>query len=104
MAFGRIVLAWAAVAAWLVAWAFAERRWAGRGAITARDAGWRAGETLLLALFGALWFGSLGAGEWWLVFLLLGALMEWPVRSGLAAARITRVVASGGLLAWTLAS
>jgi hypothetical protein len=80
MAFGRIVLAWAAVAAWLVAWAFAERRWAGRGAITARDAGWRA------------------AGAW------VAALVEWSVRSGSAAARITQVVASGGRLARTRAS
>lgn len=104
MAFGRIVVAWAAVAAWLVTWALAERRWAGRGAFTRRDARWLVGEALLLALFGALWFGSLGAGAWWLVFLLLGTLMEWPVRSLIGAARITRVVASGGLLAWTLAS
>jgi len=104
MAFGRIVLAWAAVAAWLVTWALVERRWTCRAAITLRGAGWLAGEALLLALFGALWFGSLGAGAWWLVFVLLGALMEWPIRSPLEAARITRVVASGGLLAWTLAS
>jgi hypothetical protein len=103
MAFGRISLAWAAVAAWLVVWAAAERRWAGRGGLTPRGAAWLGGEALLLALFGALWFGSLGAGAWWLVFLLLGALMEWPVRSALGAARIARVVAAGGLLAWTLA-
>jgi hypothetical protein len=51
-----------------------------------------------------LWFGSLGAGGWWLVFLLLGALMEWPVRSMLGVARIARVVAAGGVLAWTLPS
>jgi hypothetical protein len=80
MAFGGIVLAWAAVAAWLVARAFAERRWAGRGAITARDAGWRA------------------AWAW------VAALVEWSVRSGSAAARITQVVASGGRLARTRAS
>jgi len=63
MAFGRIVVAWAAVAAWLVTWPL--------------------------------------AGAWWLVFLLLGTLMEWPVRSPIGAARITRVVASGCPLAWT---
>ena len=36
------------------------------------------GEALLLTLFGALWFGSLGAGAWWLVFGLVAALREWP--------------------------
>jgi hypothetical protein len=104
MALGRLVLAWAAVAVWLVVWSAAERRRAGGTFVTRRDAAWLGGEALLLALFGALWFGSLGAGEWWLVFLLLGALMEWPVRSMLGVARIARVVAAGGLLAWTLPS
>jgi hypothetical protein len=104
MAFGRIVLAWAAVAVWLVVWSAAERRRAGGAPLAPRDAAWLSGEALLLALFGALWFGSLGAGGWWLVFLLLGALMEWPVRSVLGAARIARVVAAGGVLAWTLPS
>ena len=32
------------------------------------------GEALLAALLGALWFGSLGAGAWWLVFGLVAAL------------------------------
>jgi len=31
-------------------------------------------EALVLTLFAALWFGSLGHGGWWLVFLLVGAL------------------------------
>jgi hypothetical protein len=104
MAFGRITLAWAAVAAWLALWAVAERRRAGRTRSRRAEAGWLAGEALLLTLFAALWFGSLGAGAWWLVFLLLGALMEWPPRSALGAARIARIVAAGGLLAWTLPS
>ena len=101
MAFGRIILAWTAVAAWLGAWALAERWWAG-SSLGPRDAGALGGEALLLALFAALWFGSLGAGTWWLVFLLLGALMEWPVRSALGAARIARIVGAGGILAWSL--
>ena len=104
MAFGRIVLAWAAVATWLFVWSAVERRGAGGAPLARREAAWLGGEALLLALFGALWFGSLGAGGWWLVFLLLGALMEWPVRSVLGAARIARVVAAGGVLAWTLPS
>jgi hypothetical protein len=104
MALGRLVLAWAAVAVWLVVWSAAERRRAGNTLLARRDAAWLGGEALLLALFGALWFGSLGAGGWWLIFLLLGALMEWPVRSMLSVARIARVVAAGGVLAWTLPS
>jgi hypothetical protein len=102
MAFGRMLLAWAAVAAWLVAWAFAERRaGGGGGARRAASPAWVAGEALLLALFAALWFGSLGTGGWWLLFLLLGTLMAWPVRTVKGAIRIARIVVAGGLLAWT---
>ena len=104
MTFGRISLAWAAVAAWLALWAVAQRRWAGGARLGRAEAGWLAGEALLLTLLAALWFASLGAGAWWLVFLLLGALREWPVRSAPGAARIARIVAAGGLLAWTLPS
>jgi hypothetical protein len=104
MALGRIVLAWAVVAAWLIGWHRAER-WRSPGRALApgefRDL---AGEALLVTLFGALWFASLGAGSWWLPFVLTGALREWPLRSLLGAARIARLVAAGGLLAWTLSS
>jgi len=106
MAFGRLALAWIVVAAWLAAWRLGERR-AG-GGVSARKPlrrpqTWRlAGEALLLTLFAALWFGSLGAGAWWLPFLLLGALMEWPVGSIAGVARIGRILAAGGLLAWRL--
>lgn len=103
MAFGRLMLAWAAVAAWLGVWALGERLLAGT-AFGRREAVTLGGEALLLALFAALWFGSLGAGTWWLVFLLLGALMEWPIRSRLAAVRIARIVGAGGILAWVLPS
>ena len=102
MAFGRILLAWVVVAAWLAAWAFGERRVSGAGAPSGAELAPLAGEALLLALFAALWFGSLGSGAWLLVFLLLGGLMAWPVRSLAGAARIARVVVAGGLLAWTL--
>jgi hypothetical protein len=103
VAFGRILPAWAVVGEWLALWAFGERRVKGAGGLppTAELAP-LAGEALLLALFGVLWFGSLGSGAWWLVFLLLGGLMAWPVRSLAKAARVARVVVAGGLLAWML--
>jgi hypothetical protein len=99
MAFGRIALAWAIVAAWLVVWDMAERRLTGARGSRAVQLWWPAGEALLLTLFAALWFGSLGAGGWGLVFLLLGALREWPPRSARGAARVARVVVAGGVLA-----
>jgi hypothetical protein len=102
VAFARILLAWAVVGVWLAIWALAERRVTGAGSPPAAELAPLAGEALLLALFAALWFGSLGSGAWWLVFLLLGGLMAWPVRSLAGAARVARVVAAGGLLAWTL--
>ena len=102
MAFGRILLAWLVVGAWLAIWAFAERRMTGAEGPSPAELAPLAGEALLLALFAALWFGSLGSGGWWLVFLLLGGLMAWPVRSLTGVARIARVLVAGGLLAWVL--
>ena len=106
MAFGRLALAWLVVAAWLGAWWLAERQLGGsrkpRKPLRRPHAWQLAGEALLLTLFGALWFGSLGAGAWWLPFVLLGLLMEWPVGSAGGAARVGRIVAAGGLLAWRL--
>ena len=103
MAFGRVLLGWAAVWVWLAAWSLAERRASGVSDPPGRaELAGLAGEAALLALFGALWFGSLGSGQWWLVFVLVGALMEWPVRSWAGAARIARIVVVGGLLAWVL--
>ena len=108
MSFGRIALAWTAVAAWLLVWMVGERRLArpagvrsparSRRANDRYEAWWVGGEALLLTLFGALWIGSLGAGSGWLVFLLVGALSEWPPRTMLAGARVARVVAAGALL------
>lgn len=34
-------------------------------------------EALLFALIAGLWFASLGHGGWWLVFGLIGLLVEW---------------------------
>ena len=77
---------------------------------------WRLVEAVLLTLFGSLWFNSLGTGEWWLVFLLVGALAVTPTwlpfrpadarpgRAALAGASVdlARYVLAGAILAWRL--
>jgi len=126
MALSRLVGGWIAVVAWLLLWELVASRLGGArgdggptrsvGPTGTRATGMRAlrarirarvhlGEALLLTLLGALWFGSLGAGGWWLVFGLVGALREWPVsRSiGISLLLVLRTVVAGGLLAWRLA-
>lgn len=114
MALSRLLLGWVLVTLWLIGWDLISAR----GAWERRSAVLPAGEALLLTLFGALWFGSLGSGAWWLVFLLVGALREWPgpadsaprargrpvPRRGvvLRLLRTLRVVVAGGILAWRL--
>ena len=112
MALSRLFGGWIAVVVWLLLWDLVGSR---LGAARGR-ARVHLGEALLLTLLGALWFGSLGAGAWWLVFGLVGALREWPVprgrRSterpdpiaiGVSLLRVLRTVVAGGLLAWRLA-
>jgi len=114
-----MLAAWALVAAWLVLWEAVGRQ-VGRGGAgpLLRAPFWHyAGEALLLTLLGALWFASLGAGGWWLVFGLIGGLAAWPPIEGgrrsrrrgareLAGRglRVGRVLVAGGLLAWRLGS
>lgn len=73
-------------------------------------------EAVVLTLFGALWFGSLGHGGWWLVFLLVGCLVTAAERGlrfailrsafvtdlGKFALGVARYVGAGALLAWRL--
>jgi hypothetical protein len=117
MALSRLLVGWIAVAGWLLLWDLvASRLGAVRGEGKMRRARVHLGEALLLTLLGALWFGSLGAGGWWLVFGLVGALREWPVSQsrraaerpdpasiGVSLLRVVRTVVAGGLLAWRLA-
>jgi hypothetical protein len=121
---GRLVVAWLPVAAlfclapplgyrWdlpadqrLVAWS--PNRWEG---------GWRVAEAGVLTLLASLWFDSLGAGGWWLLFLLVGLLVAFPRRLVMwqhveplrrrdllihAGCDVVRYVVAGGLLAWSL--
>jgi hypothetical protein len=113
----RILAAWLAVAIWLVLWE-AMARQIGRGGAGPwlRAPFWHfAGEALVLTLFGALWFGSLGTGAWWLVFALVGAIAVWPAPTGGRRSRrrptrelvgralgACRIIVAGGILAWRL--
>jgi hypothetical protein len=112
----RLVLAWLLVTVWLLLWELAFWRF-GTAHRTARLRRARVVlvEALLLTTLGALWFGSLGAGAWWLVFGLVGALRECPgphggrqaeepqaIGLGLSALRVLRTMVAGGILAWRL--
>jgi hypothetical protein len=116
MALTRLAVAWLAVTAWLLIWELlVSRLGSARGNGRLRRARVFLVEALLLTMLGALWFGSLGAGAWWLVFGLVGALREWPgsggarhgepadpIGLGLSALRVLRTVVAGGILAWRL--
>lgn len=79
MSFLRLALAAVAVAAWFTGWAWGERRFTG-GPTVPRHVRELA-EAALLTAFAALWFASLGHGGWWLLFAVLGGLIEGPVRA-----------------------
>ena len=115
MALTDIAIAWLVVSAWFVLWELTAARLQ-RGS---NAGGWlRApsqiyvAEALLLTLFGALWFASLGSGGWPIMVAFLGLLMEWPgpLREGqrppgspghrarVTAAGIVRIVGAGALM------
>lgn len=79
MSLPRLALAALAVAVWFVGWGWTERRITGiPGAPRlARECI----EAAFLTAFAALWFGSLGHGGWWVLFAVLGCLMEGPIRA-----------------------
>lgn len=115
----QLVLGWAVVALWFAVWEILPGR---RRRPTIRDALGRRTlleigiESLLLTLFAALWFGSLGHGGWPLLFLVLGLLIAVPPRIrarhhfpipsplpwGEISLELIRLVVAGGLLAWRL--
>ena len=106
MTLRRLLLAWVPVAAeFVIVGALAERRLA----VARAAAAWSAAEAGLLTLFASLWFDSLGHGEWWLLFALVGALAGLPrARTGGThawrglAVDIARYLVAGGILAWRL--
>jgi len=82
-------------------------------AIRLRVLRWRVIEAGLLTLLASSWFDSLGSGEWWLLFLMLGGLASGPrwarqdpmpprvVIAG-TCVDIVRYLVAGSLLAWRL--
>ncbi len=124
MTLSRLILAWLPVAALFalappigyrwdlppddrsLVWSF--NRW---------EIGWRLIEAGVVTLFASLWFDSLGAGEAWLLFLLIGLLVAFPRRLVMwqhveplrrrhllahATLDVARYVVAGALLAWRL--
>ena len=78
MSLARLVLAALAVAGWFVAWVFAARRL--RPDPRPPQFQFEVVEAILLTMFAALWFASLGHGGWWVLFGVTGLLVEGPVR------------------------
>jgi hypothetical protein len=75
----RLLLAAVAVTAWFIAWQFAasKLRPDARPLRPLIDGSEAAG----LTLFAALWFGSLGHGGWYVLFAVIGLLIEGPARA-----------------------
>ena len=126
MTLGRLLLAWLPVAALFVVAPPVGYRWdvsvggGGRSVVwffNRWEIGWRLAEAAVATLFASLWFDSLGAGGWWLLFLLVGLLVAFPRRLVMwqhvepqrrrhlfvhAWLDVARYVAAGALLAWRL--
>ena len=125
MTLERLLVAWIAVAAWFEIATFVTTYVVNRLAIPPAASVYTGiptrlltrplVEALLLTLIASLWFDSLGSGGWWLLFLLIGALVTSPkwfvVGSDAARKRalvadslfdIARYVIAGALLAWRL--
>jgi len=114
----RLLVAWIAVAAWFEIATFVTTYVVNRLAIPPAASVYTGiptrlltrplVEALLLTLIASLWFDSLGSGSWWLLFLLIGALVTSPkwlaARPGLTdiVFDLARYVIAGALLAWRL--
>jgi len=123
---GRLVVAWLVVAIWFYASLVVSffilaaalrlaglRSWLGN--IPRSLLYWRPIEAAVLTLFASLWFDSLGPGEWWLVFLLVGILVTVPMQlnnlrepywkvtfAATEVGELMRYLVAGALLAWCL--
>ena len=123
MTLARLALAWVPVGAWfLVAGWVGRRTISGVLAAAAGARGWGAvwtvAEAGVVTLFASLWFDTLGNGEWWVLFTLVGLLVAFPTRLtllvaseqprrpalALAVVDVARYVGAGAILAWRLGS
>jgi len=125
MTLGRLALAWIVVAAWFEIAAYVTHYIVTKLVIppgATVDTGIpthlikrRAVEAALVSLIASLWFDSIGSGESWLLFLLIGALVTspaWFVRAldpipkraivADTVCNLLRYVVAGALLAWRL--
>lgn len=124
MTLGRLLLAWLPVAALFAVtppigyrWDVVVEKGVFRWTFNRWEVGWRLAEAGLVTLFASLWFDSLGAGGWWLLFFLVGLLVAFPRRLVMwqhvepqrrrhllahAGLDVARYVAAGALLAWRL--
>ena len=124
MSLGRLALAWLPVAALFVVTPPIGYPWDGPADQAALvwsanrwELWWRLVEAAAVTLFGSLWFDTLGAGGWWVLFFLVGLLVAFPRRLVMwqnaapprrralflhACLDTARYVAAGGLLAWRL--
>ncbi|TFG43568.1 MAG: hypothetical protein E4H41_09085 [Gemmatimonadales bacterium] len=78
----RVLLGWMATWILFLVWEAVEGKVAGGTGEPGRKLLRRAPgayfiEALLFTLIAGLWFASLGHGGWWLVFGLMGLLVEW---------------------------
>ena len=127
MTLGRLFLAWLPVALLFAITPPIGYPWGKSGEVVERaivwsfnrwEIGWRLTEAGVVTLFASLWFDSLGAGGWWLLFILVGLLVAFPRRLVMwrhvepprrrhllvhAGFDVARYVAAGALLAWRLA-
>lgn len=120
MAFARVVAAWAAILAVFTLWKVIEHRAQRRedplGSALRQSVRVLPVEAGLLALLAGLWFASLGSGSGWLVFLLVGLLVElppslrtraemgnsigWAALTGRVARIVLAAMAGGVVLTW----
>ena len=124
MTLGRLIAAWLPVAVLFAVTPPIGYRWDAPAdqryipwMLNGWECGWRVAEALVLTLLASLWFDSLGAGGWWLLFFMIGLLVAFPRRlvmwrhtAGLvrrhllahAGLDVARYVIAGALLAWRL--
>ena len=123
----RLFVAWLVVAIWFIVATFILPIVVGLRqpvaehdrlyAVSTVELVWKLVEAILLTLLASLWFDSLGSGEWWLIFLLVGLLAtvpaqlfsisrmatrQWLTFAIAVAAELVRYVVAGALLAWRL--